>query len=613
MKMRKMAAAALAAVLAVSAPLAGAVSNALSVTASAEGLSENGLSYSVKSDGSLSLQCVVEDMTEINIPSKVQGKSVTEIDRNFFNTLSQQIRYADYHVEVLNIPDSVTAISCGRMTEFDPIPFKEINVSAGNKAYSSEDGVLFTKDKKSIILYPSAKTDTSYTIPNGVEIVFEPSFYGCKNLTSITIPNSVKWLDLNAFIGCEKLTALNIPASVEHINENIYYFYPDGVDNYASYVTMSDGVRVYLMYNDSGNDYTKGLAWCESLTEINVDKNNKFFYSEDGVLFYKDYYCAANNKNDIVNYDDEWSKVLVKYPPAKSGNCYTIPDNVRLAEGSFNFCYDTKVLVVPTGTRSIHYEDWIDIHQTIDYYTITDIYYGDTEEEWKENWIVGGSSYHYAQKLHFNFNPATDTPVQTVTVEKPKPSDPETSDPGTSNPETSKPATNDPTASTGVPGDTDKTSDSENKQETIDATLKNVDSKDGLSGAELEKQIFGDSGWTWEQVEKIEFTSDKLFSVQYTAADGSTKTLGEQTAARAEDEGIWNTEWTLDTSLLSKDKPFVKLIAKDGTADITAKVYVKKDAQKPTNTDQKGTGIALAIAPVVLAAGAVIVISKKRK
>ena len=104
-----------------------------------------------------------------------------------------------------------------------------------------------------------------------------------------------------------------------------------------------------------------------------------------------------------------------------------------------------------------------------------------------------------------------------------------------------------------------------------------------------------------------------MFSVQYTAADGTNKTLGEQTAARAEDDGIWNTEWTFDTSLMSKDKPFVKLIAKDGTADITAKLYIKKDAEKPSNSDQKSTGIALATAPAVLAASAVVAVSKKRK
>lgn len=176
------------------------------------------------------------------------------------------------------------------------------------------------------------------------------------------------------------------------------------------------------------------------------------------------------------------------------------------------------------------------------------------------------------------------------------------------------PAESDPTESTGVPGNTDKTSDSEDKQEIIDATLKNVDSKNGIEGEALDKLLFGDSGWTWGQVEKIEFSSEKLFSVQYKNDNGDWVKLGDEAAARAAADGIWNTTWTLDTSEMAKDNKYAKVIAKDGTADITVKIYINKDAEKPSDgSDQKSTGIALAIAPVVLAAGAVIVISKKRK
>lgn len=202
------------------------------------------------------------------------------------------------------------------------------------------------------------------------------------------------------------------------------------------------------------------------------------------------------------------------------------------------------------------------------------------------------------------------------------------SKPETSSSEVSKPTTSVPTAS--APADSASanssyvSSDNENKSEIIDVTIKSVDSENGLSGVELEKQVFGDSNSTWAQTEKIEFTSDKLFSVRYTAADGSTKTLGEKAEGRAANDGIWNTAWTLDTSLMSKDKPSAKLISKDGTADITAKVYVKTDAKKPSDSDgesessstsdnKKPIIIAVVIVSVVLAAGAVIVISKKRK
>lgn len=175
------------------------------------------------------------------------------------------------------------------------------------------------------------------------------------------------------------------------------------------------------------------------------------------------------------------------------------------------------------------------------------------------------------------------------------------------------PAESDPTESTGVPGDTDKTSDSEDKQETIDVTLKNVDSKNGIEGEALDKLLFGDSGWTWGQVEKIEFSSEELFSVQYKNDNGDWVKLGDEVAARAAADGIWNTTWTLNTSEMAKDNKYAKVIAKDGTADITVKIYINKDAEKPSDgSDQKSTGIALAIAPVVLTASAVIVISKKR-
>lgn len=156
------------------------------------------------------------------------------------------------------------------------------------------------------------------------------------------------------------------------------------------------------------------------------------------------------------------------------------------------------------------------------------------------------------------------------------------------------------------PGDSDK------EQEILDVTLKGVDSEKGIEGAALDALLFGDSGWTWNEVEKVEFSSEGLFSVSYKAEDG-LHTLGEVIATdRATGDSIWNTEWTLDASKMGKEK-YAKIIAKDGTVDVTVKVYIKQDAEKPAGADQVPTGIALAVAPIVLASGFVIVASKKRK
>lgn len=74
-----------------------------------------------------------------------------------------------------------------------------------------------------------------------------------------------------------------------------------------------------------------------------------------------------------------------------------------------------------------------------------------------------------------------------------------------------------------------------------------------------------------------------------------------------------STEWSLNASDMAKDKKYTKVIAKEGTTDVKATVYIKQGAAKPTADYRKTTGITLAAAPVVLAAGVAIVLFKKRK
>lgn len=52
------------------------------------------------------------------------------------------------------------------------------------------NGVLYSKDKKKLLLYPPAKKDKEYVIPNGVETI-DYTFSNCKYLKTITIPSSV--------------------------------------------------------------------------------------------------------------------------------------------------------------------------------------------------------------------------------------------------------------------------------------------------------------------------------------------------------------------------------------------------------------------------------------
>ena len=113
-----------------------------------------------------------------------------------------------------NIPASVTFIdataftSCGMLISF--------NVDAGNTVYSSDSGILYNKNKTSLLSYPGGKTG-AFTIPNFVSTIGDCAFYGCLNISAVTIPNNVTAIGNSAFRYCSSLTSVSIPGSIKTI------------------------------------------------------------------------------------------------------------------------------------------------------------------------------------------------------------------------------------------------------------------------------------------------------------------------------------------------------------------------------------------------------------
>ena len=97
-----------------------------------------------------------------------------------------------------------------------------IEVAADNPWYSSQDGVLFSKDKTELLLYPRNKPGDVYTIPDEVKHIGAFAFYRCSGLTSIVIPKGVTSIGEFAFEFCHGLTSITIPASVKSIGERTF-------------------------------------------------------------------------------------------------------------------------------------------------------------------------------------------------------------------------------------------------------------------------------------------------------------------------------------------------------------------------------------------------------
>ena len=139
------------------------------------------------------------NLTSITIPN-----SVTSIGRFALNGAASL---------PVTIPASVTSIELQALSGTS-----SINVVADNPNYSSKDGVLFNKNKTTLIQYPKQKPGASYIIPGSVISIGDAAFKSCSLLTSVIIPNSVTYIGASAF-AYSGLTSIDIPNSVTTIRE----------------------------------------------------------------------------------------------------------------------------------------------------------------------------------------------------------------------------------------------------------------------------------------------------------------------------------------------------------------------------------------------------------
>jgi hypothetical protein len=135
-----------------------------------------------------------DNLVSVTIPNSVTGIG--------------QAAFADCtSLTSITIPDSVTGFHYNVFEGCNSL--LTINISSGNIWYSSENGVLYDKNKTTLIAYPGGKTG-AFTIPNSVTRITYSAFAECENLTSVTIPNSVTSIDPITFRGCESLTSVII-------------------------------------------------------------------------------------------------------------------------------------------------------------------------------------------------------------------------------------------------------------------------------------------------------------------------------------------------------------------------------------------------------------------
>lgn len=148
-------------------------------------------------------------------------------------------------------------------------------------------------------------------LPNTVTKIGDEALKGNDNIVSITIPGSVKDIGNNAFEGCTKLERV-IFTNPEKTSKNLII----RVSAFQNCKKLTECEIPARAYQVVGNIF-KG---CTSLTEVKVNANNPYYFTQDGVLF------GPALVNYQPQYDDAY--VLQSYPAGRQG-VYTIPSSVN--------------------------------------------------------------------------------------------------------------------------------------------------------------------------------------------------------------------------------------------------------------------------------------------
>lgn len=297
--------------------------------------------------------------------------------------------------EKLYIPKSVRDIGSYAFDHIEKL--KEFIVSEDNMHYSSENGVLFNKNKTELIRCPQGKTDT-YTIPNSVEYLTKGAFSSCsldsinlpsnlefreigrgvfmfcEKLSSISIPEGVIAIDNMAFLGCEKLVSVNLPNSLEIIGEESFaqcnsleqIYIPANVREIDPIAFYSDNIKKFIVSedNETYSSTDDGMLLNKSKTKLlNIPSAKRVCYVPayikeivaSGDLL--DSFVVSEENENYSSIDgvlfDKMKKVLIKCPPKKAG-CYTIPDSVcKISEYAFDHNSELKSITIPASVSSI--------------------------------------------------------------------------------------------------------------------------------------------------------------------------------------------------------------------------------------------------------------------
>ncbi len=342
--------------------------------------------YQEVAPGQIAITEYLGQETQVVIPPVIDNKSVTGVislsgtgDRRRIEMI-KSITIPDSVTSIgdrafsgceslteITIPDSVTSIGDGAFSNCTSL--KRILVSSGNSNYISLDGVLYTKDGKTLVAYPSGKGG-AFVIPDTVTQFANHAFSGAQYLTDIKIPNGVTGLSEYMFSGCDSLTKITIPDSVTRIEDRVFSWctmlkeitLPEGLIDIGTGAFEHSGLSRITIPASVTNIGPSAFERCYDMMEIIVSPKNPNYSSKKGLLYNKDrtnlITCPCGISGSLTLPQGLKSIDWRAFDDCKNITDITIPEGVTsIGDSAFSGCESLKSISIPDSVTDLGYSN----------------------------------------------------------------------------------------------------------------------------------------------------------------------------------------------------------------------------------------------------------------
>ena len=266
----------------------------------AEKIYDEPVIYTEKEDGTFELTAVAnrENKTEFRV--EADGKVVSSNARHPFKW--------DSYIETVYIGKDVKELRGESFVNLRAL--KEFVVDEQNESFCAVDGVLYTKDMKTLLCVPKAyEGGKTFIVPETVEVISRSALSDCK-FEEVLLPEGLKRIESMAFLKAENLKEIN-----SYKGSKTYASLPEGLEfigldafNYASgltYLYIPSSIKEIGAYSFCYCAKTQAEGNKIGLTEVNVGLSAESFKKITAGEHWVPEFRNAKNEIAKVNYGAE--------------------------------------------------------------------------------------------------------------------------------------------------------------------------------------------------------------------------------------------------------------------------------------------------------------------